>query len=164
VQTGHVSGAYLSLDQGMIMAALGNALGGDVLRRAFADRPLERALRPVIGVEEFNSDPRGCTITVTPGNDRLRGTRHADVICGGGGDDVITGGGDDVIYGDAGNDTLIGGATMYGGEGNDRLVSSRRSAVLAGGPGDDSLSGPGFLEGGDGTDACRSSARTDGCE
>ena len=40
VQTGRVSDSYLSLDQGMIMAALGNALGGDVLRRAFADREL----------------------------------------------------------------------------------------------------------------------------
>ncbi|HWI73057.1 MAG TPA: glucoamylase family protein [Baekduia sp.] len=53
VQTGHVSGAYLSLDQGMIMAALGNALGGDVLRDAFAGKAEEQALRPVIGAERF---------------------------------------------------------------------------------------------------------------
>jgi len=53
VQTGRVSSAYLSLDQGMIMAALGNALGDDVLRHAFADASLERALRPVIGLERF---------------------------------------------------------------------------------------------------------------
>ena len=55
VQTGRVSSAYLSLDQGMIMAALGNALGGDVLRKAFADGKLEDALRPVIGVERFST-------------------------------------------------------------------------------------------------------------
>ena len=55
VQTKAVSGSYLSLDQGMIMAALGNALDHDVLRRAFADRALERGLRPVIGVEEFGA-------------------------------------------------------------------------------------------------------------
>jgi hypothetical protein len=55
VGTGRVSGSYLSLDQGMIMASLGNALGGDVLRRAFADRELEAALRPVIGVERFST-------------------------------------------------------------------------------------------------------------
>jgi hypothetical protein len=55
LQTGHVSSAYLSLDQGMIMAALGNALGGDVLRKAFADGALEDALRPVIGVERFST-------------------------------------------------------------------------------------------------------------
>ena len=53
VDTGHVSSSYLSLDQGMIMAALGNALGHDVLRRAFATGDVERSLRPVIGVEEF---------------------------------------------------------------------------------------------------------------
>ncbi len=46
VQTGRVSDSYLSLDQGMIMASLGNALGNDVLRRAFADRELERAAAP----------------------------------------------------------------------------------------------------------------------
>ena len=53
VQTGTVSGSYLSLDQGMIMAALGNALGHDVLRDAFS-RGMER-LRPVIGAEQFNA-------------------------------------------------------------------------------------------------------------
>jgi hypothetical protein len=37
------------------MAALGNALGDDVLRRAFADKHLERAVRPVIGVERFGA-------------------------------------------------------------------------------------------------------------
>ena len=40
----------------MIMAALGNALGGDVLRHAFADASLERALHPVIGLERFHLD------------------------------------------------------------------------------------------------------------
>ena len=65
VDTGHVSDSYLSLDQGMVMAAIGNALGDDVLRRAFVTKATERAVRPVIGVEEFNSDPRGCTITGT---------------------------------------------------------------------------------------------------
>jgi hypothetical protein len=59
VSTKVVSGSYLSLDQGMIMAALGNALDRDVLRRAFADRSLERALRPVIGIEEFGAKPSG---------------------------------------------------------------------------------------------------------
>jgi hypothetical protein len=54
VTTGRVSDSYLSLDQGMIMAAVGNALADDVLRRAFADRALERALRPVVGLERFS--------------------------------------------------------------------------------------------------------------
>jgi hypothetical protein len=51
VDTGAVSGSYLSLDQGMIMAAL----GGDIVRHAFADHGIERALRPVIGIEEFGA-------------------------------------------------------------------------------------------------------------
>src|SRR4051812_22717271 len=55
VTSKYVSGSYLSLDQGMIMAALGNALGDDVLRRAFADKSLERNLRPVIGIERFGA-------------------------------------------------------------------------------------------------------------
>jgi Putative glucoamylase/Protein of unknown function (DUF3131) len=57
VKSGKVSDAYLSLDQGMIMAAIGNALGGDVLRKAFAGPDMERALRPVIGIEQFGADP-----------------------------------------------------------------------------------------------------------
>jgi hypothetical protein len=51
VDTGAVSGSYLSLDQGMIMAAI----GGDIVRHAFADHEVERALRPVIGPEEFGA-------------------------------------------------------------------------------------------------------------
>jgi hypothetical protein len=57
VDTRKVSDAYLSLDQGMIMASLGNALGNDVLRRAFADAELRRHLKPVIGVERFSTAP-----------------------------------------------------------------------------------------------------------
>jgi hypothetical protein len=55
VGTGTVSGSYLSLDQGMIMAAIGNALGGDVLRKAFSGGEVERVLRPVIGIEQFGA-------------------------------------------------------------------------------------------------------------
>jgi Putative glucoamylase len=55
VDTGAVSKSYLSLDQGMIMAALGNALGDDVLRKAFAGPDMEHRLRPVIGIEQFGA-------------------------------------------------------------------------------------------------------------
>jgi hypothetical protein len=55
VQTKAVSGSYLSLDQGMIMASLGNYLGGDVLRKAFAGPDMEHKLRPVIGIEQFGA-------------------------------------------------------------------------------------------------------------
>jgi hypothetical protein len=137
--------AYLSLDQGMIMAALGNALGHDVLRRAFATRSFERAVRPGVGVEEFNVRPRGCTVTGTPGDDRIVGTPRADVICGLGGDDAIDGrGGDDVVYGDAGDDRIRGGGgddTLYGDAGGDTLAGGRGADVIAGGPGADRLSG-----------------------
>ena len=139
------SDAHLSLDQGMIMAALGNALGGDVLREAFATRAIRRALRPILGVEEFATEPRGCTVNGSEGPDRLRGTRGADVICGLGGDDRIDGrGGADVVYGDAGDDRVAAGSgddTAYGGDGNDRLDGDGGDDVLAGGPGADRMSG-----------------------
>ncbi len=145
VQTRRVSDYYLSLDQGMVMAALGNALGDDVLRRAFVTKATERTVRPLLGVEEFNTDPRGCTITGTRGADRLRGTSRADVICGLGGDDRIDGrGGDDAVFGDAGRDRLEGGDgadTLYGGEGDDALSGAAGDDVLSGGPGHDRLSG-----------------------
>ena len=55
VDTGRASDFYLSLDQGMIMAALGNELAHDVMRKAFADKELERGVRPVIGQERFGA-------------------------------------------------------------------------------------------------------------
>ena len=145
VQTQFVSPAYLSLDQGMVMAALGNALGGDVLRRAFSTPDMRRSLRPVLGVEEFNVEPRGCTITGTAADDRLTGTRANDVICALGGDDRVDArAGRDVVYGDGGDDRLdgdLGADTLYGDEGDDRLAGSLGADVLAGGPGQDRLDG-----------------------
>ena len=55
VSTGQVSRAYLSLDQGIIMAAIGNALTHDSLRRAFVDARFEARIRPVISLETFNT-------------------------------------------------------------------------------------------------------------
>jgi hypothetical protein len=57
VQTGVVSPFYLALDQGMIMAAIGNELSGDLLRRAFSGPDMEQLVRPVISVESFNDTP-----------------------------------------------------------------------------------------------------------
>jgi hypothetical protein len=145
VDSGRVSDYYLSLDQGMVMAALGNALGGDVLRRAFVTPATEERVRPVLGIEEFGSTPRPCTITGTAGADRLRGTSRADVICGLGGDDRIDGGGgDDAIFGDAGRDRVEGGTgadTLYGGDDGDALSGGDGDDVLSGGPGPDTLDG-----------------------
>jgi hypothetical protein len=140
VDSGVVSNHYLSLDQGMVMAAIGNALEREVLREAFAGRDMERSLRPVIGIEEFGASPRPCTITGTPGADRLRGTSRDDVICAGEGDDRVEArGGDDAVFGDAGDDRIDGGSgddTLYGGDGRDRLDGgSGRDVLSEGGSG-----------------------------
>ena len=72
VHTKVVSDSYLALDQGMIMAALGNALAQDMLREAFVTPAFRRALRPVIGVEAFHAGPRshgpdtGMTVSAAP--------------------------------------------------------------------------------------------------
>jgi hypothetical protein len=58
VQTGTVSKAYLSLDQGIVMGAIGNALAKDMLRNAFATKDVQKALQPVIGLETFGAGPR----------------------------------------------------------------------------------------------------------
>lgn len=55
VGSGKVARRYLALDQAMIMGAVGNVLGDNVIRRAFSTRSVERALRPVIGMEEFGA-------------------------------------------------------------------------------------------------------------
>jgi hypothetical protein len=159
VDSGVASSEYLSLDQGMIMAAIGNALADDFLRDVLS----AKALRPVIGVEEFGARPRGCTIAGTPRADRLRGTSGRDVICAGEGDDRIDGrDGDDAIFGDGGEDRLSGDEgddNLYGGDGDDRLAGDDGDDVLAGGPGDDDLDGgrgADHHEGGSGANRCAS--------
>ena len=52
---GTIARRYLSLDQAMVMGALGNVLEKDLLRRAFSTPDVEQALRPVIGIEEFEA-------------------------------------------------------------------------------------------------------------
>jgi hypothetical protein len=52
---GTVARRYLSLDQAMVMGALGNVLEKDMLRTAFSTPDVEAALRPVIGIEEFGA-------------------------------------------------------------------------------------------------------------
>ena len=58
VESGEVSDFYLSLDQGIVMAAIGNALADDVIRDAFATAQVSKVLQPVIGIERFHSGPR----------------------------------------------------------------------------------------------------------
>ena len=57
VSSGVVSDCVLMLDQGMIMAAIANALADDAMRTAFVDGPSERILRPLIAPEEFTAGP-----------------------------------------------------------------------------------------------------------
>ena len=63
VVTGRVSDRILILDQGMILAAIANALNGDVLVRAFSDGAVEAAVRPLIAPEQFEA---GLAYETTP--------------------------------------------------------------------------------------------------
>jgi hypothetical protein len=53
VRSGQVSQRYLALDQGMIMAALGNELADDAVRRYVSAGALEQKVRPLMKMEEF---------------------------------------------------------------------------------------------------------------
>jgi hypothetical protein len=55
VLTGEVSDRVLILDQGMILAALSNVIGGDVLRRGFCAGSIEATIRPLIALESFEA-------------------------------------------------------------------------------------------------------------
>jgi hypothetical protein len=55
VDSKKIAKRYLSLDQAMVMGSLGNVMADNVLRRAFATPEVERALRPVIGMEQFGA-------------------------------------------------------------------------------------------------------------
>jgi len=57
VRTGCVAEVYLTLDQGIIMAAIGNALRRDMLRHAFATPAFRAILGPLIALERFNVEP-----------------------------------------------------------------------------------------------------------
>ncbi len=55
VRNGNVAARYLALDQGMIMAALGNALAHEDMRQYFSRSPVEQAVRPLLAMEEFTA-------------------------------------------------------------------------------------------------------------
>jgi hypothetical protein len=55
VDNGQVSRFWLALDQGMVMAALGNELTGGRLQRYLTRGPVERAVRPLLAMEEFTA-------------------------------------------------------------------------------------------------------------
>jgi len=58
VDSGRASDYYLSLDQGMIMAAIGNALADDMLREDFVTKDFKKNVKPVMNIEKFNATPR----------------------------------------------------------------------------------------------------------
>ena len=58
VTSGQVSRRYLSLDQGMIMAALGNALAGNDLRRYVSKGAMQQKLEPLMQQEVFSAGVR----------------------------------------------------------------------------------------------------------
>jgi hypothetical protein len=58
VTSGRVSRRYLSLDQGMIMAALGNALAGDDMRRSVSTGAMQEKLEPMMREEVFAAGVR----------------------------------------------------------------------------------------------------------
>jgi hypothetical protein len=55
VKTGKVNRAYLALDQGMIMAAIGNALTKDRLQSYFTKGVVAKVIAPLIRMEHFSS-------------------------------------------------------------------------------------------------------------
>ena len=57
VDSGVVSNYYLSLDQGIVMAAIGNAVADDMLRDAFATKEVRKVLQPIIAMETFGAGP-----------------------------------------------------------------------------------------------------------
>lgn len=57
VESGQVSQFYLALDQGMVMAAIGNELRNDRLQHYFTRGAIEQAIKPLLAIEEFTAGP-----------------------------------------------------------------------------------------------------------
>jgi hypothetical protein len=77
IKTGRVSDGVLMLDQGMILAAIANALGQDVLQQAFSTGMIETALRPLMAAEQFEVGPK---LPASSGRDRKPGRKPAMTV------------------------------------------------------------------------------------
>ena len=55
VKSGLVARRYLSLDQAMVLGAIGNVFCGDVIRRNFVRGAVQDTIKPLIGIEEFGA-------------------------------------------------------------------------------------------------------------
>ena len=71
VTAGVVSPCILTLDQGMIMAAIANELAEDAMRHAFSDGRIEQHIRPVISIEEFAAGAPAQSIAARPTDHNL---------------------------------------------------------------------------------------------
>ena len=55
VRSGMIAERYLSLDQGMVMAAIGTELRGDEVQGYVIRGPIRRAIKPLLRIEAFNA-------------------------------------------------------------------------------------------------------------
>jgi hypothetical protein len=53
VKSGLIAKRYLSLDQAMVLGAIGNVFCDNVIRRHFIKGEVQSTIRPLIGIEEF---------------------------------------------------------------------------------------------------------------
>jgi protocatechuate 3,4-dioxygenase beta subunit len=111
---------------GVLLAFATSMLGGVLF---MSGSPASAAVpRPTAG------NGKVCTIIGTIGNDRLLGTRFADVICGLGGNDTVDGGGgNDTVDGNDGDDTLTGSTgndALIGGTGTDTASYAERTTPV----------------------------------
>jgi hypothetical protein len=70
VVSGQVSRYYLALDQGMIMAAIGNELRNDRVRHYFSHGEIAQAIRPLLAMEEFTAGPAGADAVLSVSKQR----------------------------------------------------------------------------------------------
>ena len=55
VKSGLIAKRYLSLDQAMVLGAIGNVFGDNVIRRNFVRGEVQSTIRPLIEIEEFGA-------------------------------------------------------------------------------------------------------------
>jgi hypothetical protein len=83
VKSGGVSDGLLVLDQGMILAAIANALGDDIMQQAFVGS-LEPTIRPLLQEEQFEVGPssilanRRLMLADAPGSEAAAGLMPAE--------------------------------------------------------------------------------------
>jgi len=110
-------------------------LGDDIIKGKFAGGSTVILTEGAYaGIDGFDWQPV-CTKRGGPGDNVIRGTADADLICGGDGDDVVkAGGGADVVFGEGGADALRGAKgrdVLVGGLGADALYGDDQADLLA---------------------------------